>query len=381
MVSDAVYTEVPKSVAFLFPGLGEQYFGMGREIYNVEPEYQKWIDYCSAYLARDLGFDIREVLLAEPESTQVYPRGVNLRRLLARERSSGGFVQSRLSQTNVAQPAVFVLEYALAQLFTFWGFRPCALLGHSLGEYVAACVSGVLKLEDALHVVVRRAELMQTLPSGSMLAVASGVKDLHRYLTDDVYVAAINAETSTVLSGPSHSIEQIRVELTNARVASRILDTTHAFHSAMMEPVAGQLRKLIAGIPLNRPLIPYLSNVTGNWIRIEEARDPEYWVQHMCGTVKFGQGLEVLLSDGQFVLLELGPGRSLASFAKLSPNGWFTQTPRSISAMKYGWEPTAELVALGVALGGLWQAGVEIGGEAFPDISAMNRSRVHVVSL
>ena len=266
----------------------------------------------------------------------------------------------RLVRTEYAQPALFVVEYALAQLWTAWGVRPAACIGHSLGEYVAACLAGVFSLEDALKIVAARGRLMQGLPGGAMTAVSLPAADVESMLGADLAIAAVNAPRLTVVSGPMPAIERFE-EQCMGRGACRRLQTSHAFHSPAMDPIVEEFTELLAGITLAPPTLQYVSNVTGKWIEPDQATSPEYWAAHLRRAVRFGDGIRFLLDRGPWHLLEVGPGRALVSLVKQAGAGAddslvLTSLP---SAPEAG-GPDGDAAQILSALGRLWQYGVPV---------------------
>ncbi|HSG38293.1 MAG TPA: amino acid adenylation domain-containing protein, partial [Thermoanaerobaculia bacterium] len=224
----------------------------------------------------------------------------------------------RLERTALAQPALFAVEYALAELLREWGIRPAAMIGHSIGEYVAACLAGVFSLRDALALVAVRGRLMQGLPAGAMLVVPRPEEEARRFLEEGLSLAAVNGPSFCVLSGPVDRIEDLARRLALEGIEGRRLHTSHAFHSAMMDPVLEEFAREVGKVRLSAPKIPYLSNLTGAWIEPAQATDPAYWVRHLRETVRFGDGAAELLRDRSRVLLEVGPGRTLASLIRSS---------------------------------------------------------------
>ncbi len=249
-----------------------------------------------------LGYDLRECLLP------------------ATHPAAGEREVARRKQTSVVQPLTFVLEYALAQLLMQWGIRPQALLGYSLGEYVAACLAGVFTLEDALRVVARRAHLIQALPTGAMLAVALSEQEVQPYLSEQVSLAAINAPRTCVLAGSLAAIAGVEAQLSQREIVSRRVEAEHAFHSPLLQPVQAGLLAVLQTIPLHAPCIPCISTVTGTWMTAEQATSPQYWAEQMCQPVRFADGVQHVLDDGASVVLEVGGGQALCSFVKQHPS-------------------------------------------------------------
>jgi acyl transferase domain-containing protein len=328
------------AIVFMFPGQGAQFVNMGRELYEREAIFREQVDRCCELLRPHVAPDLRELL---------YP---------AAEQSDAN---EQLTQTAYAQPALFVIEYALAQLWMSWGVKPQALVGHSIGEYVAATLAGVFSLADALRLVATRGRLIQSLPSGSMLAVALGEEALLPLLSTEpqLAIAAINGPQSSVLSGPSDGIAAIQRQLEAQGIECRRLHTSHAFHSAMMEPILAPFADALSRVALHPPQIPYISNLTGTWISAQQATDPQYWLRHLRAAVRFADGLVALRERQMSLLLELGPGRTLSSLAKLQASAWTT-----ITTMRHPQDLQGDETALLTAVGRAWLAGVEVDWDA-----------------
>jgi amino acid adenylation domain-containing protein len=286
-------------VVFMFPGQGAQYAGMGAELYRTEPVFRVEIDRCAALLQPILGADLRTVM---------FP-------LEGSEKKSGDL----LVQTRFTQPALFVIEYAMAKLWMSWGIKPSAMIGHSVGEYVAGCLAGVFTLEDAASLVARRGALIQVQPGGAMLAVRLPESEIAPFLNSNLAIAAVNSPNLCVVSGPHDAITILEEQLESQRIVARHLHTSHAFHSPMMEPVLAPFTEMLRQVTLSEPLIPYVSNVTARWITATEATTPEYWVGHVRQTVRFADGIAELMKDPRQVLLEVGPGQTLATLARQHP--------------------------------------------------------------
>lgn len=352
------------SPAFLFPGVGEQYPGMGRGLYDAEPVFRREVDRCAEALRPHLGFDLREALFARDADAAHAPTGgMDLRRLLGREPRSAA--AERLGRTEVAQPAAFVVGWALARLWESWGVRPHAVAGHSLGELTAACVAGVFELDDALEMVALRARAIQALPPGAMLAVSLSPREVEPWLGDGVALAAVNAPELCVLSGTPEAVARAERGLVQAGHAVRRPAATHAFHSPLMRPVAEEVAALAARMRLSAPRIPLLSNVTGTWLAGADAADPGYWARHLVGTVRFAECAAELLAQPAQVLIEMGPGGSLCAFVRQQAAAAGVPSPAGVATLPHAADDTPEpAYALG-ALGRLWTAGLE------PDWSAV----------
>jgi phthiocerol/phenolphthiocerol synthesis type-I polyketide synthase E len=325
-----------RTAAFLFSGQGAQYAGMGRGLYESEPAFRAEVDLCCDRLHPPLGLDLRDLLFAADDDAAA---------------------AERLSQTRYTQPALFVVEYALARLWMEWGVRPTAMMGHSIGEYVAACLAGVFTLDAALALVAERGRLMQSLPSGAMLAVPLTEEKLAPRLGAELSLAAVNAPDRCVVSGPHAAIEALRDELAAAGVGARPLHTSHAFHSVMMEPILEPFLARFEDVALRPPRIPYISNVTGTWITDAEATDPAYWARHLRQAVRFADGVRELCRDAQRVLLEVGPGQTLATLARQHPECGTRHVV--LSSLRHPKERKADLPLLLKTLGQLWLNGVE----------------------
>jgi acyl transferase domain-containing protein/acyl carrier protein len=338
-----------RPVVFLFPGQGAQHPNMALDLYRGEPVFRQEMDRCAEILQPHLGLDLREVLYPAPGGEEEAAR--------------------RLERTELTQPALFALEYSLARLWMSWGVRPAAMLGHSVGEYVAACLAGVLPLEDALALIASRGRLIQGLPGGAMLAVPLPEAEVTAHLTPQLALAAVNGPELCVVSGPEEAVEALRLKLDAEKVECTRLHTSHAFHSEMMAPILGPFRERASRVKLAPPRLPYLSNVTGTWIRPEEATDPGYWVRHVRQTVRFADGLAEVLADPERVLLEVGPGQALSTLAAQMP----AQNPAdrlarvavpSLRRPKDDPSEVSDLARMLHALGKLWSAGAAVSWES-----------------
>jgi amino acid adenylation domain-containing protein len=291
-----------RGAVLMYSGQGAQYPGMGRELYEREAVFRETVDQCAVAFAAAQGYDLREVL---------YPAAGN-----------EAEAEARLLETEVTQPSLFVLEYALTRLWQAWGLKIEALMGHSIGEYVAACISGVLSVEDGVRLVGRRGRLMQSMERGAMLAVRLSEADIPAWLRDEqISVAAVNGPQQCVLSGKESAITEAEARLTAAGVGVKRLATSHAFHSGMMREAAQVLASEINGVVRGDISIPYISNLSGKWAQLEEVRRGEYWGRQMLEPVQWWHGVEEVLASGATVLLEVGPGESLKSVVKEGVRG------------------------------------------------------------
>jgi acyl transferase domain-containing protein len=348
-----------RPVVFLLPGLGDQYAGMARELYDSEAVFRAAFDLCADRLARRLGRDLREVLFtgdAREEGDGGQGGGPDLRSLLRRGPDSGA--SSDLHRTLFAQPLCFAVEYALARLAMSWGIEPEAMIGYSVGEYVAVCLSGVLSLDDALDLVARRAQLIEELPGGAMLAVPLPEAEVLPLLSGELSAAATNGAHLTVVAGCTVAVDGLERLLAGRGVSTIRLPTTHAFHSAMMQPAAAALTEAARRVAVGEPRIPYLSNVTGDWIAGSEVADPAYWSRHMCGTVRFAEGAARLLAEPSRVFLELGPGGSLGALLRQHPDA--PAGVAAAAALPRAGEGRSDTETLLEAVGRLWIAGAEV---------------------
>ncbi len=363
-----------RTVGLVLAGVGEQYAGMAAGLYATEPVFAATVDTCATVLEPLLGRDIRTRLFGDQEQHRPDARR-DLAALLGR--TTADQPADELTATTLAQPGVFVVEYAVAKLLESWGIRPDALLGYSLGEYVAAALAGVLSLPDALRLVAHRALMIDRLPQGAMTAVSSSADDLASLLPPDVDIAVVNAPTMCVLAGPGEPMAAVEAELASRGVAARRLDTAHAFHSEMLRPAAAELTAWVAAnVTLSAPQVPYLSNVTGTWIRPEEAQDPAYWADHMCGRVRFADAVGELLSDPARVVVEIGPGQSLSSLVRAHPRCDADRMGRVVATLPGRFDATDDVVTLHTALGRLWLAGVSVDWSAYHDQDQRRPRRV-----
>ena len=336
---------------FMFPGQGSQYPDMGRGLYESEPEFRRHIEHCG---------EILKPLMSENLLELLYP-AVN-----------SAAAKQRLMATIAAQPAIFSVEYSLARLWMSWGITPQAMIGHSIGEFVAAVIAGVLTLEDALAVVAARGQLMQELPGGAMLAVRLPEKEVRDLLTPPLAVAAINGPALCVVSGPYDAVNGLEALLTLRGVISRRLHTSHAFHSPMVDPAVEPLRRRLQQVTFSSPLIPYISCVTGDWITPEQAASAQYWASHAREAVRFADGIETVCAADGAVLVEVGPGNALSTLALQCTRGRGIPVATSMQNTERA-RPDRDCLL--EAVGRCWTFGLT------PDWTAIHRTRPNRVPL
>ncbi|HET7695322.1 MAG TPA: SDR family oxidoreductase [Vicinamibacterales bacterium] len=323
----------PARIAFMFTGQGAQYAGMARALYQSEPVFRREIDACAAALGSEI--DLLALLTADRDGASLTP-------------------------TALAQPALFAVGYALAQLWRHWGVDADAAIGHSLGEWVAAALSGVVSAADGIRLVAARGRLMQDMPAGSMTAVPLPADTLRFESGSALSIAAINGPALVVVSGPTDQIERFEAGQREAGVACRRLHTSHAFHSASMDPVLDAFAAAVSRVALRAPQRRFISNVTGTWITDQQATSPAYWAQQLRAPVMFAAGVQTLVDAGFDFLLEVGPGRTLATLAR-------AQAPDvAVAASLPGaQDPLSDHEVLLDALGRVWGRGAEIDWTAF----------------
>ncbi|MEB9896098.1 SDR family NAD(P)-dependent oxidoreductase [Bacillus cereus] len=328
-----------RSVVLLFPGQGSQYVNMGRGLYRDEPDFREEVDRCLALIQPHMALDLKAVL---------YPD----------EAGRGAREDELMLRTDIAQPLLFIVEYALAKLLMRWGVRPEAMMGHSIGEYVAACLAGVFTLDEALQLVALRGRLMQGMPAGAMLSVALPEPELRGMLPDRLALAAVNSTSLCVVAGESADIDEFARRLEAAGCACRRLHTSHAFHSHMMDPILPEFAERVRSIRLKEPAMPFVSNVSGTWITQEEATDPEYWVGHLRSAVRFADGLDELLSNPRAVFIEAGPGNALSTFVRKHLAA--SRDRAAVNLLRHPQEADSDSAYLLHKIGRLWLAGIDI---------------------
>jgi acyl transferase domain-containing protein len=336
-------------VSMLFSGGGAGHAGMGRELHESEPAYRKAIDRVCA-IARDrslLDYDLRR-LLTDPHS----PDAAHI------ERPTRGL------------PALFATQYACAQLWESFGVLPTAVIGHSVGEYAAACVAGVLSVEDALTVVVRRAQLFETLPPGSMLSVLAPEDEVRALLPPAVTVAAVNAPGLTVVAGPVADVTELENMLLARGIESQRVPIDVAAHSPMLQPILADFRQALAKLRFRPPQVRIASNLTGEWLTPAQATDPGYWLRQLREPVRFAEGFALVAQEAN-VHVEAGPGTVLSSLVRQQPA--FAERHRVVSSMRHPREQVNDRVRFHESFGALWKAGLTVDWTLVHDAGARRR--------
>lgn len=321
-------------VVFMFPGQGSQYVNMGKELYENEPVFKAAVDECITLLKDAPQSDIFDV---------IYPAVVD-------ETSA-----EKIKNTFYTQPAIFIMEYAMAKLWMSWGIQPTIFTGHSIGEFVAAHFAGVFDLKDALKLISTRARMVSEAPRGSMLSVRLDAGQLEAILPKNLSLAAINSNKLSVVAGEEKAIAYFAVLLEGKNIPAKLLHTSHAFHSAMMDDIVAPFEAVVKTVKLNPPVKPIVSTVTGKWMSEAEATSPSYWAQHLRKTVRFANAIDTLQEEDGRILIEVGPGFALATLARQQAS--IKSTPIIPGFEKN--ETTTEYYSVLMALGQLWLNGIE----------------------
>ena len=331
------------SVVFLFPGGGAQHPRMGIELYEHEPIFRQQVDRGLVYLRENHGLDLAPLL---------FPSDADLAQ-----------AAETFHRPSLQLPAIFIIEIATVALWKSWGIHPAALIGHSMGENTAACIAGVMRYEDALGLVALRGKLFERIPPGGMLSIPLPAAELAPLLSGQLALASVNGPSLSVASGPNTELDALAHTLAARGIETQRIKIDIAAHSSMLDPILPEFGDYLRRIPLSAPEIPFASNLTGTWITPEQATDPEYWVRHLRGTVRFADGIATLLEQPGRVLLEVGPGKTLASIAR--QNEKFTPGQLVLSSLRHPDEPVSDLPFLLGILGRLWTAGVAVDWPAF----------------
>ncbi len=342
--------QVP-DVVFMFPGQGAQFLDMGKDLYELESVFKAAMDEVTGIFLEETGENLLDV---------IYPHTVN----------KGA--EDLLRNTRYSQPALFCIGYALAKLWMSWGIYPAAFVGHSIGEFVAAYFSGIFSLRDAVRLIATRGKLMSELPEGNMLSVRASYDIIKPYLSEEISLAAANSPNLCVLAGAPDAIDDLSKRLDGQGILNRLLSTSHAFHSHMMDPVVAPFEAVVRGIQLNEPVIPILSTVTGQWLKAEEATNPSYWAGHLRSTVKFASAIEKLIETSHDIFLEVGPGNTTATLTRQQAG----KSPLTVlTSLGKEAENKSSYHHLLNSLGELWINGVDPDWVAF--YKAESRTRIY----
>jgi acyl transferase domain-containing protein/thioesterase domain-containing protein len=336
-------SEEERPVIFLCPGQGSQYVSMARGLYESEPEFRSTIDFCADYLQRLIGVDLRTILF--PSDTE------------------SDAAAEMLNQTRLTQPALFVVEYALAKLWISWGIEPAAMIGHSVGELAAACIASVFSLEAGLEIIAERGRLIQSMPAGSMTAVPLPESQVIPLLNGKLSLASVNCNDQSVISGPHSAIGDLEKSLADKGMTYHRLRVSHAFHSSMMDPILREFTDFVGKFDFAPPRIRYISSATGTWITDAEAIDPGYWAEQLRKTVRFSDGIGQALKTRDAILLEVGPGNTLSALCEQNPE--FSDSQEVISSLRTRSDETSDDEFMTRAVGQLWAAGKKIDWKSF----------------
>ncbi len=348
-VANGVAADQAPKVVFMFPGGGAQYAGMGRELYQHEEAFRDAIDECLAIIEPALGLDLKALMYPAPEALEAAMRD--------------------LERPSLTLPSLFATEYALARLFMAWGVMPQAMIGHSVGEYAAACLSGVMSLKDAIRLVLMRGRLFEAVRPGGMLSVPLSEQALRALMPAGLDIAAVNAPELSVASGSSEAIARLQAILAARGIESTPVHINVAAHSSMLDPVLGEFRDLCRTISFQRPQSAFVSNVTGTWITADQAMSADFWVSHLRSTVRFADGLSAIGELGDVALLEVGPGRTLSMLARAQAQPF----RNAFSCIRHPQETASDLSFALTSLGRLWSVGAAIDWTAFYDGQLRNR--------
>ncbi|MDF1728359.1 MAG: type I polyketide synthase, partial [Sulfitobacter sp.] len=323
-------------VVFMFPGGGAQYPDMARDLYETEPVFAEWMDRGLDHLAPQLDYDVRALWLPEPEAR--------------------GAAAQRLKKPSAQLPLIAIVEYALAQLWMSWGVQPAAMIGHSMGENVAACLAGVMRFEDLIDLVLLRGQLFDEVPAGGMISVSAPLDRITPLLGSDLDIASINAAELIAVSGPDSALDGMQQRLAEADIDYQRIAIDIAAHSRMLSPILDRYRSFLAGLDLKAPGQEVISNRTGQPLTAQEATDPDYWVGQLRNTVEFARGIEQLAQQPARVFLEVGPGKALSALAQMSPD---LKPDQVFSTLRHPDHAVADDLYFLSVIGRLWACGVE----------------------
>src|SRR6267378_1708250 len=369
--------EARRPLILLLPGIGDHYPGMAHELYETWPVFKGEVDRCAQILEAHLGIDLRSVLYPTRRGWERkgQAKGIDLKKMLGRNTDAAEDEDAKyLNQTRLAQPALFTIEYAMTRLWQSLGVTPDALVGHSMGEYVAACLAGVMSLDDALRLIATRARLVNELPQGAMLAVTLPEDELLPLLPEGLSISLINGPRLCVVAGSVAAVAAFETLLNEKSIICRHVQNAHAFHSRMLDPIVKAFEEEVKQVRLDEPTIPYISNVTGTWVTPSEATSPAYWATHATRTARFSDALYELWQFKNPVLLEVGPGRTLGVLAMQHPDRRNGGDPVAVSSIRHHYENQSDVEFLWHGIGRVWLTGAEIKWDEAP--SGGRRRRV-----
>ncbi|MDF3382631.1 MULTISPECIES: type I polyketide synthase [unclassified Sulfitobacter] len=323
-------------VVFMFPGGGAQYADMARDLYETEPVFAEWMDRGLAHLTPQLDYDIRAIWLPEPEGRAA--------------------AEAKLKRPSVQLPLIMIVEYALAQLWLSWGVKPAAMVGHSMGENVAACLAGVMRFEDCIDLVLLRGRLFDEVPSDGMISIAAPLERITPLLGEALDIASVNGPELIAVSGPEDALEALQERLDAAGLDHQRIAIDIAAHSRMLDPILDRYRAFLATLDLRAPQMPFLSNRSGEVITAQMAMDPDYWVEQLRHTVNFADCINTLSRDAPRVFLEVGPGKALSALAQMHAN---VAPGQVMSSLRHPEQEIADDAYFLGVIGRLWACGAE----------------------
>ncbi len=332
-------------IVFLFPGGGAQYVAMAKDLYEAYPTFKSTVDFCVDFLKKDANLNIEKFLFPTPN--------IDL-----------ALLQKEIEQPTNALATLFTIEYALTKLWQHWGIQPDQLIGHSMGEYTAACIAGVFSLEDGLRLVSLRGQLFESLSTeGAMLSVPMSEKEIDPFLTKETTVSVINKPNSCVVSGTAAAIDILQKSLTHKNIEVARIHIKVAAHSAQMDPIIPQFKAFLETIDFKSPTIPIISNLDGNWVNKVDITSPQYWLNHLRQTVRFSDGIATIFKQENIVLLEVGPGQTLATFARQHPAK--KKHHCIYSSLRHPKETIPDVAFILKSLGKMWCNGIAVNWENY----------------
>lgn len=336
--ADTSYSDSEHPLVFMFTGQGSQYVNMAKDLYENEPYFKRQLENCFELFLPYIGINLRDVFYPSFE-----------------EKSEASDL---LKNTAITQPALFSIEFSLAKLLLYWGMEPDAMIGHSIGEYVAATLAGVFKLEDAIKIVSMRGKIISQLERGKMLSVHACEQDILPYLNGGASIAAVNSDNSIVVSGSDSDIEKVYEVLKSKGFVCTQLYTSHGFHSEMMVPAIEPFNSIVSECKLSKPTIPFISNVSGTWITEREAMSSDYWANHIRKPVLFNNGIKQLLKEPNYLFIEVGPGNTLVSL--LNQNSSKQDSHKTVNLLRHPKLNVSDHDYLIEAMGKIWSVGARV---------------------